>query len=67
MEEKLVEYNTRLCPTLNFPRDGSPSFMTASITCEKIDRRNRKKASALATFCPFCGVRYVEEPRDGLG
>lgn len=61
MDAKLAEHNSRLCVTFMFPRDGSPSYTQVTLDTEKLNTRNRKKASALATFCPFCGLRYSPE------
>lgn len=65
MGKKMAEHNTKLGLTFCFPRDGSPSFSTVTIVCEKINTRNRTRVSAMPTFCPFCGVRYVPEPSSG--
>lgn len=67
MDAKLAEHNTRLTGTFVFPRDGSPSFTQVTLTTEKLNTRNRVKASAWATFCPFCGVRYRPEPEVANG
>lgn len=71
MNRRLAEKNSRLVTSLCWPyeiaEDGSKSlgtsYQTASLTCEKIEPRKRDKLSAIATFCPFCGMRYVEEQR----
>jgi hypothetical protein len=62
MDAKLAEHNTRLALTFMFPRDGSEAFSQITIDTEKLNTRNRTKVSALATFCPFCGVRYRPDP-----
>lgn len=59
MDAKLAEHNTRLVGTLVFPRDGSPSYTKVTLSTEKLNTRSRVVASAWATFCPFCGERYV--------
>jgi hypothetical protein len=61
MDAKMAEHNTRLPLTFMFPTDGSPAFDQITIATEKLNTRNRTKVSALATFCPFCGVRYRPE------
>ncbi len=66
MNGKLAEHNTRIMGTICWPRDpetgasGQP-YDTITIQTEKIWPRKRERASALATFCPFCGTRYVPE------
>lgn len=62
MDAKMAEHNTRLISTFMFPRDGSPSFSQVTLATEKLNTRNRTKVSAIATFCPFCGVRYRPQP-----
>lgn len=60
--ERLAEHNTRLVPIFSIPRDGSESWTTVNIVTEKIDRKKRVgPVLAAATFCPFCGTRYLED------
>lgn len=56
MDAKLSEHNTRLAPTFLF--GGGRSEMRVHLTTQKINTRNRESMSAIATFCPFCGVAY---------
>lgn len=63
MDEALKPHNSRICVALLF--GGDPGSVRAHITTEKIEPRNRNKKSALATFCPFCGVAYASAPDDG--
>ena len=61
MDAKLAKHNTRLVPSFAFPQNGGQPFDTVTLTIEKIQPRNRDRVRAAATFCPFCGVRYVPE------
>jgi hypothetical protein len=61
MDAKLIEHNSRLVPVISF-RQGQ-SWLQAGIRTEKINTRNRNHVGAYATFCPFCGVRYLEESK----
>jgi hypothetical protein len=62
MNVKLVDYNTKLCLTFGWTKDGN-TFTRPHIETEKIEKRMRKgPAVAVATFCPFCGERYEAQP-----
>lgn len=58
IDERLAKNNSRLKITFTIGH-GHPCRV--QIGTEKINTRNRDRMGALATFCPFCGTRYVEE------
>jgi hypothetical protein len=61
-DAKLADYNTKLGLTIGWRKDGT-TFTLPTIETEKVEKRVRKgPAIAIATFCPFCGVRYEPEP-----
>lgn len=61
VDEKLKDYNTKISPTIIFK---SPSYVTVTLVTEQIEKgRGKKKAvTMLPSHCPFCGVKYEEEP-----
>ncbi len=69
MNAKMAPHNTRLIGTMCWPRektrDGSSvmgqPYDTVTLQCEKVEPRKRDKVSALPTFCPFCGTRYLAD------
>lgn len=65
MDGRLLQHNTKLSLTFSFSRTGGKSFTLPTIATEKVEKRKRVgPALAIATFCPFCGTRYLaEEPR----
>jgi len=56
VNEKLAEHNTELLLNMFGPQ-------RAFIATEKLSREKRgKPAHLMATFCPFCGEKYSDEP-----
>lgn len=54
---RLAEHNSRLVTTFVI-RYGALQDGGVKLQTEKINTRNRDNMGAIATFCPFCGVRY---------
>lgn len=62
MNERLAEHNTRLVPSFSFTFGDTKTWTTVSIQTEKIDTKKRGRPfAALATFCPFCGTKCIED------
>ena len=59
MDAKLAGYNTKLSQGILFSSSTRGMRSSITITTEKVDRKVRKgPASALPSFCPFCGEKY---------
>lgn len=61
MDEELAKHNSRLQVTITFGSGEMKAF--PYIGTKKLNTRAREKMGAIATFCPFCGVKY--EPENG--
>jgi hypothetical protein len=63
MNERLADKNARLAFGFTFG-GGHMGLTPPIIETEKLKPRGKKPPIVLATFCPFCGVKYeraVEE------
>ena len=62
MNEALEPMNGRLAIALGFSPDMSKMTSRLIVATEKIDKSKRKPApTAVASFCPFCGVKLQTE------
>lgn len=62
INERLSKHNAKMAEGLSIV---GPSLVTTPpfIVLEKVDHKIRKKLPHLiATYCPFCGVKYEDEP-----
>lgn len=57
MNDMLADHNGGIVTTL-FP---APDRACVEVYSLKTFRGSKKPPKVLATFCPFCGERYVEE------
>jgi len=64
MDEKLSERNSKLEVGFTFGTAERPGYVFPAFTTSKIDKRNRDKVGVIPTFCPFCGTKYRDEPKD---
>lgn len=55
IDERLAQENSRLVITFTL---GNGAPCRVKLATEKLNPRNRNSMGALATFCPFCGVKY---------
>ena len=59
VNEQLKEHNTRVVYTLPLFNPDAPRRVF--LQTEKLDSKSRKKPMGLqASYCPFCGAKYVE-------
>ena len=58
LNAKLAERNSRIVEGIALRMSTGASRSYPVIECEKINKRNRDRASVIPTFCPFCGERY---------
>lgn len=64
IQSDLREKNTFLETSVWENLDTGQRKVTVQMTTRKWDSRSRKRAVPIApVFCPFCGQRYVYEPR----
>ena len=63
MDAELRKHNTRIQTQFSFAGGNLADVIcTPYIGTEKIDTKQRKKALGIvATFCPFCGLKYREK------
>lgn len=54
----LAERNSKLDVGFTFGRDGNPGYTFPALSTSKLNPRNRDRAGAIPTFCPFCGMKY---------
>jgi hypothetical protein len=61
IDAHLKDHNSRVVTT--FVRRGGSGGLQVQVALqtEKLNSRSRHKMEAIATYCPFCGVAYVEE------
>lgn len=60
--ERLADHNTRIVEMISLSGNLTEALCTPHIEVEKIDAKKRGRAmGVIATFCPFCGVRYRQE------
>lgn len=57
MDDHLAQYNSRVCVAIVFGNGAMDG--RAHVPTEKINPKNRERKGVIATFCPFCGERYV--------
>lgn len=57
MDKQLVKHNTALDYTISLNR----GYIGVNISTVKVDSSKRgKPRKVVASFCPFCGIRYKE-------
>lgn len=54
----LAERNSKLDVGFTFGHEGRPGYSFPALSTSKINTRNRDRAGAIPTFCPFCGIKY---------
>jgi len=63
----LAERNSKLDVGFTFGRDGNPGYTFPALSMSKLNPRNRDRAGAIPTFCPFCGMKYRADPARRAG
>lgn len=61
VDELLAEHNSQLVTTLGF---GGAPCRVVLLTEKRIVKKRWQPPRMLASYCPFCGVRYVPDTAD---
>lgn len=62
IDASLAERNSKLDVGFTFGHEGRPGYTFPALSTSKINTRNRDRAGAIPTFCPFCGMKYRADP-----